>query len=60
MISYLGVSGGLDFMQSGDTIFIWARKAWHRFCSFYDWLTTWPGKTIGKVFVAGKQITRKG
>ena len=59
MVSYLGYNGGLDFMQVADTIYLWARGAWHKFCRALDWFDTWPGKGIRKLFFSGHWITLK-
>jgi len=59
MAEYLGYRGGLDYAQFGDTVYIWARKTWHKFCSAVEWFSTWPGQRIRKVWYAGIKITLK-
>ena len=56
-MAYLGHREGLDFMQAGNSIYIWARKAWHRFCTVLEWFDMWPGKGIRKALWRGVWIT---
>jgi hypothetical protein len=59
MARYLGYTGGLDYAQFGDTIYLWARGAWRKFCRALEWFHTWPGKSIRKVFFHGHWISLK-
>jgi hypothetical protein len=58
-VEYLGYSDGLDFAVSGDSIFIWARGAWRKFCAILDWVSRWPAKGIKKMLWHGVWIGLK-
>ncbi len=50
-MAYLGNARGLDFMQSGDSIYYWAFGAWRLYCRLVDWLTSLPGRLLRRAFV---------
>lgn len=55
-MSYLGFSDGIHFAVAGDTVFLWARGAWRKFCLILDWVRRWPARGIKKMLWRGVWI----
>lgn len=56
MIGYLGHHEGLDYMQMGDSIFVWVAGRWCEYTGLVDWFSTVAGQAIRRAFWGGFRV----